>query len=110
MVKGNDLNNLISEKQIEPRIKSIEVSSVVCFIKYEVLAFHYSLRFNLTITRFLQTKHGDIYDCVNIYEQPSLKHPSLKDRTIEVSIFTYFVFNFSLKLKFYYGVLRGCVS
>ena len=110
MVKGNDLNNLISEKQIEPRIKSIEVSSVVCFIKYEVLAFHYSLRFNLTITRFLQTKHGDIYDCVNIYEQPSLKHPSLKDHTIEVSIFTYFVFNFSLKLKFYYAVLRGCVS
>ena len=33
MVKGNDLNNLISEKQIEPRIKSIEVSSVVCLIK-----------------------------------------------------------------------------
>ena len=62
----------------------------------------------------MQTKHGDIYDCVNIYEQPSLKHTTFKDHTIEVSIFTYFVFNFSLKLKlklkFYYGVLRGCVS
>ena len=33
MVKENDLNDFISEKQIEPRIKSIEVSSVVCLVK-----------------------------------------------------------------------------
>ena len=64
-----------------------------------------SLRFNLTITLFLQTKNGEIYDCVNIYEQPSLKHPSLKNHKFEVHIFfTYFLFNFSLKFKFYYGV------
>ncbi|XP_030968090.1 uncharacterized protein LOC115988643 [Quercus lobata] len=54
MVKENDLNDFISRKQIEPRIKSIE------------------------------TKNGEIYDCVNIYEQPSLKHPSLKNHKFEM--------------------------
>ncbi|XP_065624630.1 uncharacterized protein LOC136065409 [Quercus suber] len=54
MVKENDLNDFISKKQIEPHIKSIK------------------------------TKNGEIYDCVNFYEQPSLKHPSLKNHKSEM--------------------------
>ena len=61
---------------------------ITIFIANKVFAFRYSLRFCLTIIRFLQTEHRDTYDCINVYEQPSLKHPSLRNHRFQVHIFT----------------------
>ena len=33
---------------------------------------------------FLQTEYGEMYDCVDVYEQPSLDHPLLKDHVVQV--------------------------
>jgi len=36
------------------------------------------------IVLFLQSKDGDIIDCVNIYKQPVLDHHALKNHIIQV--------------------------
>ena len=33
---------------------------------------------------FLQTEYGEMYDCVDVYKQPSLDHPLLKDHVVQV--------------------------
>ncbi|XP_044468941.1 uncharacterized protein LOC123198321 isoform X1 [Mangifera indica] len=38
----------------------------------------------LKTIKILQTEHGDIIDCVDIYKQPSLDHPILKNLTIQM--------------------------
>jgi len=38
----------------------------------------------LAVYEVLQSAAGETIDCVNIYKQPSLDHPLLKNHTIEV--------------------------
>ena len=33
---------------------------------------------------FLQTEYGEMYDCVDVYKQPALDHPLLKDHVVQV--------------------------
>lgn len=54
IVKGNNLNLLISERKQETPLKRV------------------------------LTEHGDTYDCINVYEQPSLKHPLLRNHRIQM--------------------------
>ena len=63
------------------------------------ISFPYSLRFSLTIINFSQTKHGDTYDCVNIYKQSIFEHPSFKNHTIQVHIVTLFALYFHQNLN-----------
>lgn len=39
-----------------------------------------------TFNNITQTRHGDIYDCVDIYKQPAFDHPWLKDHKIQVNL------------------------
>ncbi|KAG8060541.1 hypothetical protein GUJ93_ZPchr0002g22934 [Zizania palustris] len=36
------------------------------------------------IIRTIQAEDGDIYDCVDVYQQPALKHPMLRDHKIQM--------------------------
>ncbi|XP_044468942.1 uncharacterized protein LOC123198321 isoform X2 [Mangifera indica] len=39
---------------------------------------------NKLALKTIKTEHGDIIDCVDIYKQPSLDHPILKNLTIQM--------------------------
>lgn len=41
----------------------------------------------------LQTKEGDIYDCVDIYKQLAFDNPLLKNHTIPVYFCSFFFFS-----------------
>ncbi|PIA50766.1 hypothetical protein AQUCO_01200185v1 [Aquilegia coerulea] len=46
----------------------------------------------------MQTKYGDIYDCVDIHKQPSLNHPALKNHKIQQAS-NYVTLNLSVSQK-----------
>ncbi|KAJ0043146.1 hypothetical protein Pint_19252 [Pistacia integerrima] len=39
---------------------------------------------NKPASKTIKTEHGDIIDCVDVYKQPSLDHPALKNHTIQM--------------------------
>ncbi|KAJ0099584.1 hypothetical protein Patl1_22167 [Pistacia atlantica] len=39
---------------------------------------------NKPASKTVKTEHGDVIDCVDIYKQPSLDHPALKNHTIQM--------------------------
>jgi hypothetical protein len=62
----------------KPAVKTIMVRESVCVLLYSI----YLDLLILNLLLFLQTKHGDIYDCVNIYKQPALDHPLVKNHKV----------------------------
>lgn len=46
----------------------------------------------LPIVMLRQSEDGDIIDCVDIYKQPALDNPLLKNHTIQVHCLCYLVF------------------
>ncbi|GMY12327.1 hypothetical protein FCV25MIE_07566 [Fagus crenata] len=40
---------------------------------------------NKPAVKTIKTKHGDIYDCVNIHEQPALDNPLLKNHKVQMT-------------------------
>ncbi|XP_043700412.1 uncharacterized protein LOC122651159 [Telopea speciosissima] len=54
----------------KPPVKSIKF---LCYLKTEIYAIV-----------FVQTKYGDIYDCVDIKKQPAFDHPLLRNHTIQM--------------------------
>ncbi|XP_076929235.1 protein neprosin-like [Bidens hawaiensis] len=50
--------------------------------KVEILK--YLKRVNKPAVKSIKSPDGDIIDCVNIYDQPALDHPSLKNHTIQM--------------------------
>ncbi|XP_076945303.1 protein neprosin-like [Bidens hawaiensis] len=50
--------------------------------KVEILK--YLKRVNKPAVQSIKSPDGDIIDCVNIYDQPALDHPSLKNHTIQM--------------------------
>ncbi|KAL8150428.1 hypothetical protein V2J09_020236 [Rumex salicifolius] len=76
---------------------SILVSAIVlcllCFFTYnQTEGTHFSVHEQLKIEEMLQksavntiiTEDGDVYDCVDIYKQPSLDHPLLRNHTVKL--------------------------
>ncbi|XP_038698979.1 uncharacterized protein LOC119996421 [Tripterygium wilfordii] len=45
-------------------------------------------RLNKPPVKSIKSPDGDIIDCVHIYDQPALDHPSLRNHTIEVTTFS----------------------
>ncbi|KAL5710643.1 hypothetical protein ACHQM5_021182 [Ranunculus cassubicifolius] len=53
--------------------------------EYEYLQMEYLKSLHKPAVTSIQTEHGDIYDCVDIYKQPAFDHPLLKNHTIQMT-------------------------
>ncbi|RVW78112.1 hypothetical protein CK203_049749 [Vitis vinifera] len=47
---------------------------------------------NKPAVKTIETEYGEMYDCVDVYEQPSLDHPLLKDHVVQVYYFLSIVY------------------
>ena len=50
----------------------------------------------------MQTKYGDIYDCVDFYKQPAFDHPLLKNHNFHPQ--------YVLEFDLYYKYINLCVN
>ncbi|GLU20331.1 hypothetical protein SLE2022_365380 [Rubroshorea leprosula] len=63
--------------------------TMIFAIVYQVLCMHVVARQILTRNRHslktIKTRFGDIYDCIDVYKQPALSHPLLKNHKIQMN-------------------------
>ncbi|RRT81910.1 hypothetical protein B296_00011872 [Ensete ventricosum] len=77
---------LLIEERLQQFNKPAAKSIQVCF------DFHFNA--HSPFHGNLQSEDGDIIDCVDIYKQPALDHPLLKNHVIEVQVLDLFFYAF----------------